>query len=105
MQAIDPAHDIAIDHHIRAFLKTLNSAGGMPLEELTPAEARAVLTSLQGSVQLDLPPANVSDLTNMPDEQHDPRLGAAESLLPNSHSASFAAASRGRTEATIAIGY
>ena len=63
MQAIDPVHDIAINHRIRAFLKAMNAAGGKPLEESSPAEARNVLTSLQGSVQLDLPPANVSAVT------------------------------------------
>ena len=70
MQAIDAAHDVAIDHDIRAFLKSLNSAGGKPLEELSPAEARDVLTSLQGSVQLDLPPAKVSEVKIVQDEQH-----------------------------------
>ena len=63
MQTIDPTHDIAIDHHIRSFLKMLNSSGSNPLEELSPVDARAVLTNLQLSVQLDLPPANVTELT------------------------------------------
>jgi acetyl esterase/lipase len=60
MQAVDPAVDVAIDHRIRAFLKKLNSAGGKPMEELTPTEARAVLVDAQKSVKLDLPPARVS---------------------------------------------
>jgi acetyl esterase/lipase len=62
MQAVDPAVDTAIDHRIRAFLKKLNSAGGKPMEELTPTEARAVLTDAQTSVKLDLPPARVSSV-------------------------------------------
>ncbi len=63
MHAIDPTHDFAIDHRVRDFLKTLNSAGGRPIEELSPIEARAVLSKLQGSVELDLPPANVSEIS------------------------------------------
>jgi acetyl esterase/lipase len=60
MQGIDPALDISIDHRVRAFLKTLNASGGKPMEEMTPQEARAVLTSAQASVKLELPPAQVS---------------------------------------------
>jgi len=63
MPAIDPALDVAIDHRVRAFLKELNSAGGKPLEELSPVEARAVLTGLQNSVAIELPPAKVSQRT------------------------------------------
>jgi acetyl esterase/lipase len=62
MQAVDAAVDVAIDHRVRAFLKKLNSAGGKPMEELTPTEARAVLTGAQASVKLDLPPARVSSV-------------------------------------------
>lgn len=62
MQAVDPAVDVAIDHRIRAFLKKLNSAGGKPMEELTPTEARAVLVDAQKSVKLDLPPARVTSV-------------------------------------------
>lgn len=69
MQTIDPAVDIAIDHRVRAFLKTLNSAGGKPLEELAPRDARAVLTNLQASVKVDLPPAQVSELSITQDGQ------------------------------------
>ncbi len=63
MQAIEPHHDIAIDRHVRAFLQQLNSSGGKPLEELSPTEARAVLTSLQTSVEVELPPARVEQKT------------------------------------------
>ncbi len=69
MQTIEPAHDIAIDHRIRSFLKMLNSAEGKPLEELSPAEARHVLTGLQRSVDVDLPPARVSELSITQDDQ------------------------------------
>ncbi|QDU26171.1 Carboxylesterase NlhH [Anatilimnocola aggregata] len=63
MQAIDPAFDEAIDHRVRAFLKQVNAAGGPPMEELSPHEARQVLTTLQTSLPLDLPPARVSSVT------------------------------------------
>lgn len=61
MQTADPSLDVAIDHRIRAFLKKLNSAGGPPLEELPPPAARQVLVDLQNSVELELPPAQVSE--------------------------------------------
>ena len=63
MSAIDPALDPAIDHRIRTFLKVLNSAGGKPMEEMTPQEARAVLVGAQKSVEVELPPAQVSNLS------------------------------------------
>ena len=69
MQTFDPTLDPAIDHRVRAFLKVLNSGGGKPLEALAPREARAVLTSLQSSVKLELPPCHVSELSITQDEQ------------------------------------
>jgi acetyl esterase/lipase len=69
MQSVDPAVDVAIDHRVRAFLKVLNSGGGKPLEELAPRDARAVLTGLQASVKLELPPAQVSELSITEDGQ------------------------------------
>lgn len=59
MQAVDPTHDIAIDHRVRAFLNKINSAGGKPMEELSPQEARQVLVDVQASVEVELPPAKV----------------------------------------------
>lgn len=61
MTILDAAVDSAIDHRVRAFLHELNSAGGPPLEQLSPAEARAVLESVQASVPMTLPPAQVSE--------------------------------------------
>jgi acetyl esterase/lipase len=69
MQSVDPAMDIAIDHRIRAFLKVLNSSDGKPLEELSPADARAVLSGLQASVKLELPPARISERSIAADGQ------------------------------------
>lgn len=63
MQAVDPAVDEAIDHRVRAFLKTLNSSGGPPIEELSPHDARQVLIDLQAMSPDDLPPATVSSMS------------------------------------------
>ena len=63
MQAIDPAVNVAIDRRVRTFLKALNSGGGKPLEEMAPRDARAVLTQLQNSVKVELPPAQVSQMS------------------------------------------
>ncbi|MGD9635607.1 MAG: alpha/beta hydrolase [Pirellulales bacterium] len=63
MSATDPALDPAIDHRIRAFLKQLNAGGGKPMEQMTPTEARAVLVGAQKSVPVELPPAEVSNLS------------------------------------------
>lgn len=43
------------------FLKALNAGGGKPLEQLSLADARAVLEGAQKSVQVALPKADVSD--------------------------------------------
>lgn len=61
--SLDPALDPAIDHRVRGFLKSLNAAGGIPMEEMTPEEARAVLVNAQASVHVNLPPAQVSQRT------------------------------------------
>lgn len=47
------AEDPLIFREVRAFLEALNAAGGKPLEQLSPAEARQVLTGAQQSVQPD----------------------------------------------------
>jgi acetyl esterase/lipase len=69
MLTVDPATDVAIDHRVRALLKKLNSAGGPPMEEMTPHEARQVLVSVQASVPLELPPAKVSNVQITQDGQ------------------------------------
>jgi len=50
---IDPATDPAIESRTRAFLSMLNSGGGKPMEQMSPAEARAVLEGAQNSVEVD----------------------------------------------------
>ena len=63
MRAVDPAVDEDIDHRVRAFLKELNAAGGRPMEEMAPAEARRVLVGLQASAKVEPPPARAKDVT------------------------------------------
>lgn len=69
MQTIDSTHDVHVDYRTREFLQVLNSAGGKPLEELEPRDARAVLTNLQESIKVEMPPAEVSHLTIKQDSQ------------------------------------
>ncbi len=52
--AIKAENDPKISKDIRAFLKELNSAGGKPMEEMTPNEARKVLEDAQKSVKVDV---------------------------------------------------
>jgi acetyl esterase/lipase len=69
MEAVDPTVDEAIDHRVRAFLRTLNAPGGRPIEELSPRDARRVLADLQAMDPQDMPPARVSTKTIEQDGQ------------------------------------
>jgi len=62
-QQIDPAKDPHIESHVKAFLNVLNSGGGKPIEQLSPKEARAVLTGAQESVKFDYSDITVSEKT------------------------------------------
>jgi len=50
-----------VEHNTQAFLETLAAGGGKPLEQLSPKDARAVLTGAQQSVKVDLSGVQVSD--------------------------------------------
>ena len=76
MQLVDPSVDEAIHHRVRAFLKGRNSAGGKPMEALPPQQARQVLTTLQASAKVELPPALVSSIPIL----HDGQLQVGEEL-------------------------
>ncbi|RMT89618.1 hypothetical protein ALP39_02544 [Pseudomonas marginalis pv. marginalis] len=52
-----------VEHNTQAFLDVLNVGTGKPMEQLTPKEARAVLTGAQAGVKLTLPKADVSQKT------------------------------------------
>lgn len=58
---LDPSVDPAIESHTKAFLNVLNSGGGKPMEEMTPAEARKVLEGAQTSVQVDISGIDVTE--------------------------------------------
>jgi len=48
-----PENDPRIFSEVRSFLKQLNSGDGKPIEQLSPAEARQVLTDAQNSTTVD----------------------------------------------------
>ncbi|WP_347911941.1 alpha/beta hydrolase [Pseudomonas grandcourensis] len=50
-----------VEHTTQAFLEALEAGGGKPLEQLSPKDARAVLTGAQTSVKVDLSGVEVSD--------------------------------------------
>ncbi|MEK1838411.1 MAG: alpha/beta hydrolase, partial [Pseudomonas sp.] len=52
-----------VEHNTQAFLDVLNAGTGKPMEQLTPADARAVLVGAQAGVKLTLPKADVSEKT------------------------------------------
>ena len=60
-QIINPSQDPQIESHVKAFLNVLNSGNGKPLEQLSPADARAVLTGAQSSVKVDLSGITVTE--------------------------------------------
>lgn len=51
----------AADRQVQSFLNVLNKSGGKPMEELSPKDARQVLTDAQANAKL--PPADVSEKT------------------------------------------
>lgn len=52
-----------VEHDTRAFLDALGAGGGTPLEQLSPADARAVLVGAQASVAVDLSGTEVEQKT------------------------------------------
>ena len=61
--------DSDVEHNTQAFLDALNSGSGKPIEQLSPKDARAVLTGAQAGVKLTLPKADVSEKTITVDGQ------------------------------------
>jgi acetyl esterase len=58
------------EHQTQAFLNALAAGGGKPLEQLSPKDARAVLTGAQNSVKVDLSGTQVSEKTIKADGQN-----------------------------------
>ncbi|MFZ6646959.1 alpha/beta hydrolase [Undibacterium sp. TJN25] len=52
-----------VEHNTQAFLQALEAGGGKPMEQLSPADARAILVGAQAGVKLTLPKADVSEKT------------------------------------------
>ncbi|EJM61421.1 esterase/lipase [Pseudomonas sp. GM49] len=52
-----------VEHNTQAFLDVLNAGTGKPMEQMTPADARAVLVGAQAGAKLTLPKADVSQKT------------------------------------------
>src|SRR3989344_8451294 len=50
-----------VEQDTQAFLQALEAGGGKPLEQMTPKDARAVLTGAQASVKFDLSDTKVED--------------------------------------------
>ncbi|MET1057844.1 MAG: alpha/beta hydrolase [Pedobacter sp.] len=67
-EVLDPANDPHIESNVKAFLKVLNSGGGKPIEQLSPKEARAVLSGAQESVKFDYSDISVTEKT-IPSEE------------------------------------
>ena len=57
----DYTTDPQIERHTRDFLKALNSGGGKPMEQLTPADARKVLEGAQMSVTVDVSGIDITE--------------------------------------------
>ncbi|MCG2615746.1 alpha/beta hydrolase [Terrimonas sp. NA20] len=66
---VKPEDDPRIYRNIRTFLKALNSAGGTPIEELSPEDAREVLAGAQRSVEVNLSGVEESERTITQDGQ------------------------------------
>ncbi|KAF1049045.1 MAG: Carboxylesterase NlhH [Herbaspirillum frisingense] len=63
------AGDAGVEPTTQAFLQALEASGGKPIEQLSPKDARAVLTGAQAGVKLELPKADVSEKTITADGQ------------------------------------
>ena len=63
------AENAVPEHRTQAFLNALAAGGGTPLEQLSPKDARAVLTGAQNSVKVDMSGIQVSEKTIQADGQ------------------------------------
>jgi acetyl esterase/lipase len=60
---INAAGSPGVERNTQAFLEALATGGGKPIEQLSPTDARAVLTGAQAGVKLDLPKADIAEKT------------------------------------------
>lgn len=61
IRTVEAPVDLVIEPHTQAWLDMLAEAGGPPLYELSPQEAREVLRAVQSSVAVELLPADIED--------------------------------------------
>ena len=52
-----------VERHVQGFLDTLAAGGGKPLEQLPPADARAVLVGVQAGVSLQSLKVDITEKT------------------------------------------
>jgi len=85
-QVTDPAQDAHIESNTKAFLQVLNAGTGKPLEQLSPSDARLVLTGAQRSVKVDISGITVTERTISQDGQevhiHIVRPAGVKEVLP-----------------------
>ena len=86
VKPLDPAKDPQIESQVKAFLKVLNSGTGKPIEQLSPKDARAVLTNAQESVKFDYSDIEVSEKTitesGIPVKLHIVKPAHSKGVLP-----------------------
>lgn len=61
--AFAATNDAVPEHQTQAFLNALAAGGGQPMEQLSPKDARAILTGAQRSVKVDLSSTEVTNRT------------------------------------------
>ena len=66
-----------VEHNVQGFLDAVAAAGGKPLEQLSPADARAVLVSVQAGPKLALPSGDISTKTIRADGRDRGRRGGS----------------------------
>jgi acetyl esterase len=75
-----------VEHNVQGFLDAVAAAGGKPLEQLSPTDARAVLVSVQAGPKLALPGVDISTRTIQADGRniklHVVRPAKASGALP-----------------------
>lgn len=75
-----------VEHNVQGFLDAVAAAGGKPLEQLSPADARAVLVNVQAGPKLALPSVDISTKTIRADGRdiklHVVRPAKASGTLP-----------------------
>jgi acetyl esterase len=81
-------NDTSVEPKTRDFLENLQKQGGSPIYTLSPRDARAVLSNLQASIPVAMPPADIENRTipGSPNKQISINIvrprGASDKILP-----------------------